>query len=435
MMKKWTVLLIIFAILHITIQACDMSAVIFKRGTVLADFYTTITTPNFSDYNVPNDYLAYVISRSQSAVNNDGYGILYYAQDDYQLTEDNYWYKYVHSASEANHIYYNGNYFVSINAPDVFDVALGKMSKPDAKASIIMCHSRNASTNPFAPGNHPFRMDVNNRTYSLMHNGFMSETARTFMINEINILDTDWFAMHSPNFIDFDLALYPSCWIDSEVLFNYLMCHITACDYDVYTGMRLGLIKLANFMKLSTNVVNFVFSDGQNLYTFRSTPLSGVNSNYKLNFKYNGRGFWGIRTGAPITEETQVDCKELVVFTNDGLIERYPNFLNVISNLSYRSTNGNPGIQTRITGTVVHPDFIGINISFTLSEPSRVKLNIYNLKGQLVSRITDKYLNTGVYTLNWNGRDTKGRLSAQGIYYLEMKKGNQRSVTKVVYRR
>ncbi len=435
MMKKWTVFLILFLTLYITIQACDMSAVIMKRGTVLADFYTTLTTPGFSDFNVPNDYLAYVINRSQSAINNDGYGILYYPEDNYQLTPDNYWYKYVHSAADANHIYYTGNYFVSTNAPDVFDVALKKMSSPDVDAAIVMCHSRNASTNPFAPGNHPFRMDLNDRTYALMHNGFVSQVTRTFMINEINILDPEWFTEHAPNYYDFDFALYPSYWIDSEVLFNYLMCHIQACNSDVYTGMRLGLIKLADFMKLSTNVVNFVFSDGQNLYAFRSTPLSGVNSNYKLSFKYNERGFWGVRTGLPNADETQVDYNELAVFTNEGLIELYPGFLDDIPVITHRSTNGQPPIQTRITGTVAQPDYIGINVSFTLTEPSRIKLSLYNLKGQLVNRITDKYMETGIYTLNWNGRDTKGRLSAQGIYYLEMKKGNQRSVSKITYRR
>jgi len=410
-----------------------MSALIMRQGTILSDYNNTITDFNFDNYDVPADYLAYVISRSNQAVDNDGYGVLYYPQGSYLLTSDNYWYKYVHTVYEVNQVYYTGNHFNPNNQADVFDSALDKIAQPESKAGIVMLHARNATSNPFAPGNHPFRLNANNRTYTFMHNGFVDSNTRSLMINETNAINSNWFQTHTPNYTDFGNAAYPVCWIDSEVIFHYLMCHIEAYNYDVYTGMQNALRKLTISMQLSTNVVNFVLSDGQQLYAFRSTALVGTNSNYKLSYKPSPTGFCGIRTGVPSATETEIKTNELVIATSLGKVECHPAYLESFNGFTNRLVLSQQG---QISRSIVNSNNIsnsGVTISFSLNAPARIVVNIYNQKGQFVRRLKNEQMDTGTYKLNWNGTDNRGRYVAKGIYFLEMKKDRQRVVSKINY--
>ncbi|MFQ5649866.1 MAG: galactose oxidase-like domain-containing protein [bacterium] len=48
---------------------------------------------------------------------------------------------------------------------------------------------------------------------------------------------------------------------------------------------------------------------------------------------------------------------------------------------------------------------------------SYVNLNIYNISGQLIRTLVDEKKAPGAYSVNWNGRDNKGRAVSSGIYY------------------
>lgn len=435
MMKKFVICLALLLALHLLLQACDMSALILRNDKVFSDFGNAMSDNGFSDFDVPVDYLAFVMSRSNSSMHNDGYGILHYQKENFRLPADNSWYKYVHSAAEANQVWYTGNYFDSTNPQDVFDKALQAIRLPENRASMVLCHARNASSSPFAPGNHPFRLNLNNRTYSLMHNGFVSYEVRMFMINEIYNLDADWFTFQTPNFSDFTNAAFPSCWIDSEVLFHYLMCHIKEENFDVNVGMRTALKKLEPYMELSTEVVNFVFSDGERLYTFRSTPLMGMNSAYKLSFRADESGFSAVRTGVAAAAETEILMKEMVVLNDKGGVERYPDFLDDPVYYSYRFSGGPPSGPQRslpIAPNLSHP---GISITFKLEEAAQIVVNIYNLKGQKVRCINSSVLAKGSHTIRWDGSDRRGKPVSRGVYYIELIKDKQRTISKVIYSR
>lgn len=435
-MKRLALVLLLMGSIYCALSACDMSAVITKQGVSLADYHDAAGDVNYIDYTNPVDYLAYVMTRSNSAVDNDGYGILYYPQGSLQIEAVSYWYKYVSSVTENNHVYYTGHFFNPLNSQDVFDDALDILVREDANASIVMCHARNASANPFTPGNHPFRMNINNRTYTFMHNGFVSTEARTFMINETNLTHNNWFDYNEPNYPNFAYSAYPSCWIDSEVLFNYLMCQIEACGFDVYSGLLLGLKKLEQYMKLSTNVVNFVFSDGQKLYAFCSTPASGSNSSYKLSFKLKSNEFSAVRTGIPTPTETPIGQFELVVLSRDNKPVRYPDFIKQTPVTGFHNpTNNTTFNNLRVIRPAFNSNQMDISISFNLIEAAKLKMNVYNTKGQLIRKLLDSNLPAGAHHVIWNGLDDKGKNSARGIYFIEIQNGRQKTMHKVVYLR
>jgi len=57
------------------------------------------------------------------------------------------------------------------------------------------------------------------------------------------------------------------------------------------------------------------------------------------------------------------------------------------------------------------------SISYSISKPTRMSLNVYNIKGQLVKQLKDGMESPGNHKLVWNGRDESGRPVSSGIYY------------------
>lgn len=71
-------------------------------------------------------------------------------------------------------------------------------------------------------------------------------------------------------------------------------------------------------------------------------------------------------------------------------------------------------------------------LAFELKNPTAVKLDIYNLKGQkVVSLLNDFYLR-GRHEVVWNGKDHNNKSVASGIYYLQMQAGNEKTNHKMI---
>ncbi len=74
-------------------------------------------------------------------------------------------------------------------------------------------------------------------------------------------------------------------------------------------------------------------------------------------------------------------------------------------------------------------------ISYTIpdeSEEVAVKLSVFNIRGQQVKILVDETQEPGVYTINWEGTDSKGREMASGIYFYRMTAGRFVSTRKMV---
>lgn len=63
-------------------------------------------------------------------------------------------------------------------------------------------------------------------------------------------------------------------------------------------------------------------------------------------------------------------------------------------------------------------------ISFSLPRTSDVRLDIYNILGQRVTRLVNEKLSAGDYVADWNGYDRAGRTVASGIYFYRLKAGD-----------
>ena len=103
-------------------------------------------------------------------------------------------------------------------------------------------------------------------------------------------------------------------------------------------------------------------SGGRHLYTFEYTPMSD--------------------------DDKALNNNDITM----GLIGNYPNPFNPNTTISFKTTNA---------GSVV--------------------IDVYNIRGQKVSRIFDEYVDKGTHTVHWNGVDDLGREVSSGIYLYQMR--------------
>lgn len=71
-------------------------------------------------------------------------------------------------------------------------------------------------------------------------------------------------------------------------------------------------------------------------------------------------------------------------------------------------------------------------IKYQLPSENRVRINIYNISGQLVKTLVDAKQLPGYYNIAWNGRDNSGRLVSAGVYFYRLNAGDINLTKKMV---
>jgi hypothetical protein len=79
-----------------------------------------------------------------------------------------------------------------------------------------------------------------------------------------------------------------------------------------------------------------------------------------------------------------------------------------------------------------NPSSQGSSLSFALPSDQRVRVDVYDIRGRLVQTVTDQVFSAGQHTLQWDGRDTGGRPSADGLYFYRLKAPSGERVRKVM---
>lgn len=72
-----------------------------------------------------------------------------------------------------------------------------------------------------------------------------------------------------------------------------------------------------------------------------------------------------------------------------------------------------------------------IQISLQLQQDLNTSVKIFDLSGRLITKLIDRKMLKGNYTLNWNAKDNNGKSISQGIYFIVVNAGGTKKVTKV----
>lgn len=70
-------------------------------------------------------------------------------------------------------------------------------------------------------------------------------------------------------------------------------------------------------------------------------------------------------------------------------------------------------------------------ITYRLEKPDRVRLEVHDIAGRLVSTLVDQYQSIGRYTVKWNAYDGISKL-ASGMYFASLHVGNMVAVGKMI---
>jgi hypothetical protein len=89
-------------------------------------------------------------------------------------------------------------------------------------------------------------------------------------------------------------------------------------------------------------------------------------------------------------------------------------------------------LETRIQGVWPNPSTGRTTTQFELADPSVVELAVYDVRGRLVRSLFQGNLAAGVYTVDWDGRDSSSQRVAGGIYFQRLRMGGREFVERVI---
>jgi len=137
---------------------------------------------------------------------------------------------------------------------------------------------------------------------------------------------------------------------------------------------------------------------------FSFVPL-GVPANWTLRFVMEG-------VGTDITSDAVYEFTAPEAGTYHGYIR-----------VHNHPVSNSDQVQGPITELKAFPNPFNPNttIMFHNAVNQKVKVDIYNIRGQKVCNIFNGDLASGTKSLGWNGRDSKGRSVASGIYFARIK--------------
>ncbi len=81
--------------------------------------------------------------------------------------------------------------------------------------------------------------------------------------------------------------------------------------------------------------------------------------------------------------------------------------------------------QLRLLPSYPNPFNPQTNLCFELPSPGQVLLQIFDVKGRLVVRLTDETLPAGRHEVTWDGRDRRGGALASGVYFSRLTFGGE----------
>ena len=461
-------------------HACDMMALISLTEYTISE---QDTIPG--SYNDPYDFFEFMLERSDSLTNDDGYGILYYKDGEVVVDSTQKWYK----------IGIGSWYGDGVEEP--LDIAIDEIMNEDNDAVLVLGHDRNGE---IGYGNHPFTFEWQETTYTFMHNGTVYNDHKEAIMN---YLGEDWFLQHPSNWN----GQYGNIdsFIDSELLFHYIMNHIIDNDGDIISGIYAALnnanvegYNLQEEFSSGLPVINFILSDGISLYLFRNFRLLGNTLN--ISYELYDNGFIGVKTqesldniilpntlviisrneepvyieyyNSQFSAEPDSGCVPLEVifvdesngdptiwqwdFQNDGIydsfeqnptfIYNYPGIYDVklkINNSTFVDSLVKFNYIT-VSDTQILPVNCLLNqnypnpfnptttISFSIQNNRNLELSIYNIKGQKVKLLISDQLLAGQHSVVWDGRDDNNKPVGSGIYFYKLKAGDFQRVRKMI---
>ncbi len=221
---------------------------------------------------------------------------------------------------------------------------------------------------------------------------------------ELNVGDPAWDNLANGDYRWAVKAIYTNN-VTSVASFSNVLNKFTQ------TGMIVGMVKQKN----NTPIVGATVTNGTETATTNSMGA------YTLIVRV---GYHSVTASAAGYDSLTVDD----VLVNYNLATTVNFVLKETSN----ADDHLPVVATALNGNYPNPFNPETTISYSVKEPGRVKMEVYNIRGQLVRTLVDEEQTTGHYKLIFDARDDRGRSIASGVYMLRMKAPGYKKTTKMI---
>ena len=94
-----------------------------------------------------------------------------------------------------------------------------------------------------------------------------------------------------------------------------------------------------------------------------------------------------------------------------------------------------PEANMVLMGNHPNPFSLQTEIRYETKESAFIRIDIYNLKGQLVNTLVNEAKAAGLHSVVWNGVDKNNQQVANGLYYCTMISGNFTATRKLIFLR
>jgi hypothetical protein len=102
-----------------------------------------------------------------------------------------------------------------------------------------------------------------------------------------------------------------------------------------------------------------------------------------------------------------------------------------VTNSTSTEDSGTPGLITGLSSIHPNPFNPETFISYSLKNAGPVRMQVYNLRGQLVRTLVDAALPSGIHSVKWDGRDDNNLPVSSGIYFCRFSADGIKSVRKL----
>jgi M6 family metalloprotease-like protein len=182
-------------------------------------------------------------------------------------------------------------------------------------------------------------------------------------------------------------------------------------------------------MNLSAGIVNHAV-----VLNWQAPASAGRNlAGYKV-FKNGSSVFSGVieattYTDPNVSEGSSYSYYVKAVYQNPTALSPASNTINITVN----PTDTEDLIKvTRLDGNYPNPFNPSTTVSFSLKSDAKVKLSVYNVKGELVKTLADEEMKAGRHSIIWNGTNLHNKQTAAGIYFLKMSTPDYTSNKKMI---
>ena len=111
---------------------------------------------------------------------------------------------------------------------------------------------------------------------------------------------------------------------------------------------------------------------------------------------------------------------------DDGLPGYFDNYgVTAGGTTSIFNTFENVPVTMTISQNFPNPFNPSTTISIEMHEGGEASLEIFNIRGEIVTTLAQGNIQPGSYRVTWDGRDNKGQVVAAGNYIAVLSKGNE----------